>query len=396
MMALPGVLGLAARAHRKKMKAFVVRALSVIAASAVLGLIIIEIGSGNPLTVARGLVQGSVGSSSALVATLGQTTPLIFAALSFAVAFRSGVFNAGGQGQFEMGAFGASLAGFEHPFVGLPAPLHLALVLISGAAFGAAWSAVPILLKIWRGIDEILTSLMLSYAADELNSWLVLGPFKNPSVQPGANSQTPLLSKTATFPLLVGGSSLTFMIIVACALCVIAWLYYRYTVPGYESLLIGGNPRLAAISGVRVKRKMLTAMLCSGAIAGLAGASVVGGFFYSDITPFGSNVGFNGILAALLVGGLPLAIPFGALFFGALQQGGLGLQIFSNQSQYIADVLTAVVIVFVAMRRRPVAWAGITKRFPRARSRGGPAAVVESPLATAQRVDPEPVGGGVE
>jgi simple sugar transport system permease protein len=363
---------------------------AVILASAVVGIIVIEIGSGNPVTVAQGLVQGSVGNSSALVASLAQTTPLIFAALSFAVAFRSGVFNAGGQGQFVMGAFGAALAGFEHPLAGLPGPIHLALVLVSAAAFGAAWSAVPILLKLWLGTDEILTTLMLSYAALELNDWLVLDIFRNPSVQAGTNAQTRTLSASAGFPLLVGSSSLSFMIIVSVGLCVAAALYYRYTVAGYESRLVGSNQRLAAVSGVRVKQKMLTAMLCSGAIAGLAGASVVGGFFHADISPFVTNVGFNGILASLLVGNVPVAIPFGAFFFGALQQGGLGLQIFSNQSQYIADVLTAVVIVFVAMRHRPVAFARMARKIVRTRDTGGSAAPTASaPAAVAIASDAE-------
>lgn len=346
----PSPVGELWAAHGRR---FSIRAALVILASAIVGIIVIEIGGGNPVTVAQGLFEGSIGSGNAFVASLAQTTPLIFAALSFAVAFRAGVFNAGGQGQFEFGAFGAALAGFASPLRGLPAPLHLLVVLLSGAAFGAAWSAIPILLKLWQGIDEILTSLMLSYVASQLNAWLVLGPFKSPSVQPGTNSQTATLAKTASFPLLVSGSPLSFMIVVGVGLCALAALYYRYTVAGYEARLVGGSPRFAAISGVRVRSKMLTAMLSSGAIAGLAGTAVVGGYFHADITPFGSNVGFNGILAALLVGCVPLAIPFGAFFFGALAQGGLGLQIFSNQPQYIADVLMAIVVVFVAMRRRP-------------------------------------------
>jgi simple sugar transport system permease protein len=89
---------------------------------------------------------------------------------------------------------------------------------------------------------------------------------------------------------------------------------------------------------------MLTAMLVSGALAGIAGAEVVGGVFYADITPFTSDVGFNGILAALLVGNQPLLIPFSAFFFGAVQQGGLGLQIFTPISQYIAGSTAAPII----------------------------------------------------
>jgi ABC-type uncharacterized transport system permease subunit len=337
----------------KGIRGTLARAGGVIVASAAVGSVVILIGHGNPLTVAHGLEQGSIGSNGALVATLAQTTPLVLAALSFAVALRAGVFNAGGQGQFLMGAFGSALAGFATPLAGLPAPLHVLVVLGAGALFGAAWSAVPILLKLWQGTDEILTSLMLSYVAIQLNDWLVLDEFRAPSVQPGANSQTSALAPSARFPELVHGSALTFMALVAVGLCIVAAVYYRRTTPGYESTLVGSNQRFALAVGVNVTVKMAAAMLASGALAGLAGASVVGGFFHADITPFVSNVGFNGILASLLVGNSPLLMPLGAFFFGALQQGGIGLQIFSGQSQYIADVLTAIIIVFIAMRRRP-------------------------------------------
>ncbi|MGH2443078.1 MAG: ABC transporter permease, partial [Chloroflexota bacterium] len=98
-------------------------------------------------------------------------------------------------------------------------------------------------------------------------------------------------------------------------------------------------------------------MLVSGGLAGVAGASVVVGVFQADITPFSSNVGFDGILAALLARNIALLIPIAALFFGALEQGGLGLQIYTPISQYISDVLIATIIIFASMRSVPrVKW----------------------------------------
>ncbi|HEX6509427.1 MAG TPA: hypothetical protein VF221_17500, partial [Chloroflexota bacterium] len=109
--------------------------------------------------------------------------------------------------------------------------------------------------------------------------------------------------------------------------------------------------------GIGTKKLMLTSMLVSGGLAGVAGASVVVGVFQADITPFTSNVGFNGILAALLARNVALLIPLTSLFFGALQQGGLGLQIYTPISQYISDVLTATIIIFASARSVPrISW----------------------------------------
>ncbi len=134
---------------------------------------------------------------------------------------------------------------------------------------------------------------------------------------------------------------------------------------------------------------MITAMLASGAIAGLGGSAVVGGFFHADITPFNTNVGFNGILASLLVSNVPLLIPLSSVFFGALQQGGLGLQILSGQSQYIADTLTAVIIIFVALRHWP-------QRLQALSSRSGASRTAHWPPAAQTSAAPPLTGAGTD
>jgi general nucleoside transport system permease protein len=282
-----------------------------------------------------------------------QTTPLIFAGLSFMFAFRAGIFNAGGQGQFIMGAFAAAWAGFTPGLAHLPPIIHIPLVVIAGAIGGALWSLPPILLKIYADTNEILTTLMMSYIADLLNDYLVLDVFRASTIQPGTNAQTPTLVSSAQFPTLFPQSQVTFMLPLGIALAVLIWAFFRWTVLGYELNLFGTGPRVARSGGVGSKKVMLTAMLGSGALAGMAGAAVVAGVFQADISPFTTNVGFDGILAALLARNLALAIPLTSLFFGAVEQGGLGLQIYTPISQYIADVLTATIIIFASARSIP-------------------------------------------
>jgi len=332
-------------------------ALAILAAATVLtalvGSLILIVTGQNPLDAATGLYQGAFGTATSTTATLAQTTPLIWAALSFMVGFRGGIFNAGGQGQFIMGAFGAAAAGFAPALAPLPAAIHVPLVVLAGAVGGALWSLPPILLKVYAGTNEILTTLMMTYIAQLLNDWLVLDVFRASTIQPGTNAQTPTLASSAQFQPLFPRSQVTFMLPLAVIAALAIWAFFRWTVLGYEVSFVGKGARAAESSGMSVRKLAIIAMLLSGALAGAAGASVVGGVFQADITPFNSNVGFNGILAALLAGNQELLIPLAGLFFGALQQGGLGLQIFTPISQYIADVLMAMIIIFASARSIP-------------------------------------------
>lgn len=328
-------------------------ALLALALAAGVGTAVLVVVGEDPISAYQALFEGALGSPSALLSTLAQTTPVMLAALSFVVAFRAGIFNAGGQGQVVMGAFAAAAVGSSPILAGTPWPIHLALVVLGGALGGALWSLPPVLFKVWWGTNEILTSLMLSYVASLLNEYLVQGPFRAVSMQPGSNAQTESLLDSAVFPRLIAGSQVTFMLPLAVLLALVMWWGMKKTTLGYEMRFQGQAPMAALSAGMPTKRIMITAMMLSGALAGIAGAAVVGGVFNADITPFPPDIGFNGILAALLVGSHPLLVPLSAFFFGALSQGGLGLQIFTGVSQYIALILTATVIVFAAPRRVP-------------------------------------------
>lgn len=333
--------------------------------AAVVGSAILVSTGQSPAGAATGLWNGAFGDREATLATLAQTTPLVLAALSFMFAFRAGIFNAGGQGQFIMGAFFAAVVGAAGVFDSLPRGLHVLLLVLAGALGGAVWSLPPILLKVFAGTNEILTTLMMSYVAALLNDYLVQSIYRAPDIQPGTNAQTPVIADAAKLPTLFSGSQVTILLPAGVLLAIGIWAFYRRTVLGYEMNLFGRAPAVARTSGIGTRRVAITAMLVSGALVGIAGAEVVGGTFFADITPFTSDIGFNGILAALLVGNLPLLIPFAALFFGAVQQGGLGLQIFTPISQYIAGILMATIIVFASARTFPRPAHGLRLRLRR-------------------------------
>jgi len=358
------------------LRSLALRALALVAAvglAAAVGALVLASSGKDPVAAYQGLFVGAFGTAAETRATLVQTTPLVLAALSFVVAFRSGLFNAGGQGQVVMGAFASAAVGSSALVAGLPRPLAVLVVVLAGAVGGALWSLPPVLFKVWWRTNEILTSLMLTYVAILLNDYLVQGPFRAKSVQPGTNAQTESLRENAHFPVVLPDSQVTFLLPLGVAAAAFIWWAFRRTTLGYELRLHGYTPMAARSGGIATRRVMIIGMMASGALAGVAGAAVVGGVFQATVTPFPPDIGFNGILAALLVANSPLLTPLAALFFGALSQGGLGLQIFNGVSQYIALVLTATVILFVSARSVPESWHKLKRRLTGLRSRGGAA-----------------------
>ncbi|HEX6506007.1 MAG TPA: hypothetical protein VF221_00090, partial [Chloroflexota bacterium] len=224
------------------LRRIVLSTLGLVAATLLAGLVgavILLATHQNPIDALQGLWNGAFGSDVETYATLSQTTPLIFAGLSFMFAFRAGIFNAGGQGQFIMGAFASAWAGFTPALAHVPAPIHIPLVIVAGFIGGALWSLPPILLKIYAGTNEILTTLMMSYIADLLNDYLVLDVFRASTIQPGTNAQTPTLVPSATVPTLFPQSQVTFLLPLGVILAVIIWTFFRRTVLGYELNLFG-------------------------------------------------------------------------------------------------------------------------------------------------------------
>lgn len=323
------------------------RTVPVLLALAIGALLILVTGN-SPAEGAQALWQGAFGSASATAGTLILATPLIFSALAFSVALHGGMFNAGTEGQIVIGAFTGALAGFG--IEGLPALVHVPLTLGAGMLGGAAWALLPGIWRLWFGATEIVTTLMLNFVAVLLNDYLVAYPFRDPASQAGTNIQTAPLLDSARLPSLWTPYRLTAGLILALLLAAgLWWLLYR-TVVGYELRMAGTAARAAEAAGIASRRRMLQAMLASGAVAGLAGAVQVAGVFYADISPFTAGLGFTGVVVSLVVGNRPLAIPAAALLFAALQSGAIGMEATTSISRYIVGAVVAIVVLFVSAR----------------------------------------------
>ncbi|MDR0342318.1 MAG: ABC transporter permease [Nocardiopsaceae bacterium] len=308
----------------------------------------------NPHTVASALQYNSIsaafqtGSVSAIFDPLSETavnaTPLIFAGLSVALAFRAGLFNIGGTSQFIGGALLATWLGFGVP---LPLVLHAIVVLIGAFAGGAAIGWVVGALKAWTGAHEVIVTIMLNYVMIYLLSWL-LGT--SAMQRPGrADLITPFIDGNAQLPHLAGPSlriNASFLIALAAAAGV-WWLLQRSTI-GFEFRSVGANPRAARTAGMSVTGSWVLVMTIAGGLAGLAASAVVQGTDHTLTFQSYGTYGIDAITVALLGRARPLGTVLAALLFGALHAGGVAMQGLTQTPVDIVTVIQALIVMFIA------------------------------------------------
>ncbi|HVE73000.1 MAG TPA: ABC transporter permease [Thermoanaerobaculia bacterium] len=280
------------------------------------------------------LITGSVGSSFALQGTLLKSVPLLLTGLSVVLAFRAGVWNIGGEGQFIVGALAA-----------LVASRYGAIASIAAAMLaGAAWSSLATLMRLWRNAPEVLTTILLNFTAIHLLGWCVNGPLRE---------------RAAMYPQsdLAGASLPRFGgIALAVIACVAAWFLLYRTREGLRLRATGSNANAAEWAGINVRAQLARAMAISGAMAGLAGGIELLGVTHRLFERFAAGYGYSGIAVALLAQLHPLATLASAFFFGALVTGAGELQRTANISAAVATFGQAAVILtligFEHVRRR--------------------------------------------
>jgi ABC-type uncharacterized transport system permease subunit len=314
------------------------------AAALLVGALTLLLTGRDPIATYRLLLEQSFGSSIAIANTLTQATPVLFAGLATAVAFRAGVFNIGVEGCIYVGAFAAAWVGFS--FVGAPGLLLIPAALLTAAVVGALWGFVPGYLRARWNVDEVVTTLMLNFVAIGVTSYLVNGPFLAVGT---ANSMSPLVAGEARLGSLMPPSQLSVGFVLALLVAALFWFVFRRTAIGYELDVTGANPRFAITSGISLLKVILLAMIVSGVIAGIAGAIQVLGVNGRFIDRFSPGFGFTGIAVALLGRNTAIGCVLAALFFGALSNGAAMMQLFSDIPLDLVNVLAGMVMIFAVV-----------------------------------------------
>jgi len=306
----------------------------------------------NPVEIYGYLLKGAYGSQRSLFISLQRATPLIFTALASTLAFRTGVFNVGVEGQFFIGAIASTYVGYAFE---MPTIIHLPLTLLTGFLAGAVWAFFPTIMRQKLGISEIVTTIMTNYIATFLISYLTNYPMRADPTTP----DTPPIMPTARLPQFIEltreweaplgkGTQAHLGILVAVAAVVIMYFVFKRTKIGFEWRMAGISFPFAEFAGMNLDRTFISGMLVSGGLAGLGGAVEILGVWREYKNLFAIGFGFKGNLASLLGGQSILGSAVAALFYGSMEAGALGLEWSAGIPRQLIDIVVGLVIFFMA------------------------------------------------
>jgi len=325
--------------------------------ASVVVLLIIVIGVGeNPLKAIGAIFKMTMGTGGRLATVFAVAIPLFIAGLAVSIAFRAGVFNIGVEGQYFIGGLVGALAGIYLP---LPKAIHLPVVVICAMLGGALWAVIPALLKIGKGIHEVITTIMFNNIALALVNFLVNGPLSGRG-ESSLEAQTHHIRETAIFGRLnhwfraIGLNVpdhvyLDYSLIVAIILGVLVWILLFKLRSGFEIRAVGTSLDVSSYAGIRVNRVQIGSFLLSGAVAGCVGLQEIFAIRQFYTFEIAGGLGFEGIAIALIGRNSPVGVIFSAILFAFLKQAGYGLQFYTSVPNAIIYTITGLMILFIVV-----------------------------------------------
>ena len=315
----------------------------------IVGALLLSFAKINPMVAYKQLFNGIFGKPKFMAWCLIYAAPLIFTGLSVAFSFKTGVFNIGAEGQFVVGTLTACIIGI---LVKAPAIIHIPLCFIGAALAGGIWGAIVGILKIKKGVNEVLSYIMFNWIAFYLSNFVV-----NLTVihKEGGGEATKDSADTARIlaPKAViaatGASAANWGFILAILFAIIVWFIINRTTLGFKLRAVGFSNSAAEYAGIDTGKSFLTAMAFSGALAGIGGAIHLMGMS-GRIPQFAGQegYGFQGITVALIASSNPIACIFAGIFYGAMKYGGGKLSLVNAPAE-VVDIIMGIIILFIAI-----------------------------------------------
>ena len=301
-----------------------------------------------PVKAFAAMYEGALGGTRQITETFVKTCPLLLTGLAVAFAFRCGIWNIGAEGQYLIGTLMATWVGTSA--LNLPPLVFIPVILVAGAFAGGLWASIAGLLKAYRGVQEVISTIMLNFIALELVRYAVDGgPLQEAtksyqqSERIVANAILPRIIPKTWIPFNRFHLGILIALLVAVALY---WVLFR-TVLGYEVRAVGQNRRAAETAGISVTRNTVIAMLISGGLAGLAGTIELIGLSPHRLYQVAPGYGYTAIAVALLGRLHPIGVIFSALLFGVLQAGSEEMQMVAQVPSKLTWVTQATVLLLV-------------------------------------------------
>lgn len=308
--------------------------------------VLIVMQGSNPVAAFLAMADGAVGSRPAIASSIRWSTPVIISAMAAVTAQKSGINNLGIEGQIYFGAFTSAIVG---AYVSGPPAVVIPLAIFAGAAAGLFYAVVPALLKIYWNVDEMISTLMLNYIAIQVTEYLTmmimgLGSDVNPDM-----IATPEILNNAKLARIMPPYQATAGIFIALGFALIIYVLYRYARIGYEWTMIGRNRRFAGYGGISQIKNYLFIFLVSGAIAGVCGATEILGPHLRFRTNFSTNMGWDGIMVALVARNNPAVAVVVAVIWGMIKAGSMNMERMTSVNRILVTLVQALFVLFITV-----------------------------------------------
>ena len=294
----------------------------------------------NPIVAYASLLQGAFGGFYEIGETMAKAAPIMLTGLAATIAFKCRVWNIGGEGQLYIGAIAATWIGLS---IYLHSAVEIPLIFIVSFLAGALYGLIPGLLKAYFKVNEIVLTLMLNYIAILFVSFLVEGPWRDPS----GITYSPPIAETAYLPVLIPRTRLHLGVVIAVLCAIVLHVILHRTIFGYEVTIVGANPEVARCKGINIPKTIVLTMLISGGLAGLAGMGEVCGIQHRLMGGLSPGYGFFGVIAALLGKLEPLGVLFSSILLGAIFVGADAMQRAAGVSVTIVYMLESFILLFL-------------------------------------------------
>jgi len=319
-----------------------VSTLIIIIITFLLAAVFILVAKYDPTAAFSSFFRGIFGSIHGFAEIMVRATPLILAGLGVSVAFKTGFFNIGAEGQLYMGAIAITCVGVFLP--PMPAVLHITIAIIAGFLFGGIWALIPGFLKAKYGVSEIINTIMFNYIAINIVGILVRTVLQN---KESALPYSSPLAKSLSFPLLLYPTRLHGGFILAIICAILVYIIMKKTTVGYELRVVGFNKRAGTCSGISVYKNIVLASLISGGLAGLAGVSEIAGVHHRLLEGISPGYGYIAIIVALMGRNHPLGVIISAIGLSALQVGANSMQRQAGIPTSITSILMGTIVLLV-------------------------------------------------
>lgn len=300
----------------------------------------------NPWVYMVELFKGAFGSMTKIGATLNRTTPLMLAGLGTAIAWKAGAINVGQEGQLFMGGLGAALVAFL--VRGLAPAIGVTLTLIGGVLLGMLLASIATAIRLYNGTHELLTTLLLNFIGTLFVSFMTATVLKDP-ITSGV-PQTPVFPESAWLPVWKNLGYTNAGIVIAVVLTILGGFILWKTPLGFKLRMVGISAKATRAAGYKPTWLFILSMLISGGLCGLAGAIEVTASVYHRLSyAFGTNLGFDSLVVALMADLNPFGVLPSALFFGALRTGTNAMQRSVGIPSVILQIIQGVIMIMIVI-----------------------------------------------